>query len=284
MVNLLTVIWDLDPEIISSPISLRYYGLCFAGAFVAGFYVLQKIFKDDGVPAEWLDSILMYVIIGTVAGARIGHCVFYDWEYFQHHLLEIFLPVRFSPEFEFIGYRGLASHGAAFSIIFAVWLWSKRISKRNFLWALDRVVITVALGGFFIRLGNFLNSEIIGKPTDLPWGFVFKRAYFNNQEIASGLHLVPRHPSQLYEAFSYLSIFAILIFLHYKKQWHLKTGKIFGLFLVLLFGMRLIIENLKRNQVDFEETMFLNMGQLLSIPFILAGIYLLIRKTDTVKS
>jgi prolipoprotein diacylglyceryl transferase len=282
MNTLLSIIWDIDPEIISSPVSLRYYGLFFALAFVSGYYVLQRIYKNDGVPEEWLDSILMYVIVGTIIGARLGHCFFYDWAYFKDNLLEIILPVRFSPEFEFIGFRGLASHGAAVGIIAAVWLWSKRISKKPVLWALDRVVITVALGGFFVRMGNLMNSEIIGSPTELPWGFIFKRAYFSPEEVQAGLHLVPRHPSQLYEALSYMVIFLVLSYLHYNKKWHLKTGKIFGLFLILLFGARLLIENLKRNQVDFEEAMIMNMGQVLSIPFILAGIYLLFRKAKQI--
>ncbi|MBD81366.1 MAG: prolipoprotein diacylglyceryl transferase [Crocinitomicaceae bacterium] len=269
MPNLLHIVWDIDPEIISSPISLRYYGLLFATAFISGYYVLQKIFENDKVKAEWLDSILMYVIIGTVAGARLGHCFLYDWEYFQHHLLEIFLPVRFEPEFEFIGYRGLASHGAAVGIIASAWLWSKRISKKPVLWILDRIVITVALGGFFIRMGNLMNSEIIGLPSDLPWAFVFKQ-----------LDEIPRHPTQLYEAFSYLTIFIILFFLHFKKKLYLETGKIFGTFLILLFGIRLILEQLKENQSAFEDAMLINMGQLLSIPFILAGIFLILRKVE----
>lgn len=270
MPNFLYIIWDIDPEIISSPISLRYYGLCFATAFVLGYYVLQQIFKNDKVPVEWLDSVLMYVIIGTVAGARLGHCFLYDWDYFQHHILEIFLPVRFEPEFEFIGYRGLASHGAAVGIIFSAWLWSKRISKKTLLWILDRVVITVALGGFFIRFGNLMNSEIVGLQTDVPWAFVFKQ-----------LDDIPRHPTQLYEAFSYLAIFGVLYYLHFYKKLYLQTGRIFGIFLVALFGVRLILEQLKENQSAFEESMYLNMGQLLSVPFILLGIYLIIRKVKS---
>ena len=266
--SLLHIIWDIDPEIISSPISLRYYGLCFALAFVLGYYVLQKIFKRDGVPEEWLDSILLYVILGTVIGARLGHCIFYDWDYFQNHILEIFLPFRFEPEIEFIGFRGLASHGAAIGIIVSTWLWTKKVSKKSLLWILDRVVITVSIGAVFVRLGNLMNSEIIGLPTDLPWAFVFTR-----------IDDLPRHPAQLYESLSYLIIFITLYFLHFTKKWYDKPGKIFGLFLILLFGARAFIETFKENQSDFESAMYLNMGQILSIPFILFGIYLIIKKS-----
>ncbi|MCB0482072.1 MAG: prolipoprotein diacylglyceryl transferase [Flavobacteriales bacterium] len=254
------IVWDINPEIISSPISLRYYGLLFACAFLAGYYVLQRIFKKDGVPAEWLDSVLMHVIIGTVAGARLGHCLFYDWAYFKDHLLEIFLPVAFEPEFHFTGFQGLASHGAAFGIIIALWLWSRKVSKKSVLWILDRVVITVALGAFFIRMGNLMNSEIIGLPSNLPWAFVF-----------TAVDDIPRHPTQLYEGFSYLSFFLILLISFTKFNWKEKTGATFGLFLILQFGSRIVLEFFKENQVAFEQSMALNMGQILSIPFILAG-------------
>ena len=268
MLNFLYVVWDIDPEIISSPLSIRYYGICFALAFVLGYYVLQRIFKKDGVPEEWLDSILMYVIIGTVIGARLGHCFFYQWDYFQDHLLEIILPVQFEPEFEFIGFRGLASHGAAVGIIVASWLWCRRVSQKPLLWVLDRVVITVALGGTFVRLGNLMNSEIIGLPADKPWAFIFTH-----------VDQIPRHPAQLYESLSYLTIFFILYYLHFVRKWHEKQGKIFGLFLILLFGARAIIETFKENQSTFEDAMYLNMGQSLSIPFILFGFYLLFKKS-----
>lgn len=258
------IVWDIDPEIISSPIAIRYYGLLFACAFISGYYVLQKMFERDSVSKEWLDSVLMYVIIGTVAGARIGHCLFYDWAYFKDHILEIFLPVQFEPEFHFTGFQGLASHGATIGIILALWLWSRKISKKHILWILDRVVVTAALGAFFIRFGNLMNSEIIGGPTDVPWAFIF-----------SQVDDLPRHPTQVYEALAYLTIFLILAFLYWKKDWNNKLGGLFGVFLILLFGFRFGIEFMKENQVAFEDAMALNMGQILSIPFILIGFYFL---------
>ncbi|UTW63352.1 prolipoprotein diacylglyceryl transferase [bacterium SCSIO 12741] len=268
--HMLYITWDIDPEIISSPIAIRYYGLLFASAFLSGYFVLNRMFRNEQVNKEWLDSVLMYVIIGAVAGARIGHCVFYDWAYFQNHLLEIFLPVQFEPEFRFTGFLGLASHGAAIGIILALWLWSRKVSKKSIIWILDRVVITVALGGFFIRMGNLMNSEIIGQPTDLPWGFIFKQ-----------VDDLPRHPSQLYEALSYITIFLVLNFLYWKKKWGERSGAIFGLFLILLFAARFLIEFVKENQVAFEDGLYFNMGQLLSIPFIFGGIYFLIRAKKT---
>ena len=266
MSTLSYIIWDIDPEIISSPISIRYYGMLFASAFIAGYYILQRMFKQDNVPNEWLDSVLMHTIIGTVAGARIGHCLFYDWAYFKNHILEIFLPVAFEPELHFTGFQGLASHGAAIGIIIALFIWSRKVSKKNILWILDRVVVAVASGAFFIRLGNLMNSEIIGEPTTVAWAFVFK--------YVDGM---PRHPTQVYEALAYLTIFIILAFLFWKKDWSKRQGGIFGLFLILLFGFRFCIEFMKENQVSFEDSMALNMGQWLSIPFVLIGAYFLAR-------
>tara|TARA_B100000795_G_scaffold71878_2_gene50615 strand:- start:1749 stop:2573 length:825 start_codon:yes stop_codon:yes gene_type:complete len=266
MSTLSYIIWDIDPEIISSPISIRYYGMLFASAFIAGYYLLQRMFKQDDVPSEWLDSVLMHTIIGTVAGARIGHCLFYDWAYFKDHILEIFLPVAFEPELHFTGFQGLASHGAAIGIIIALFIWSRKVSKKNILWILDRVVVAVASGAFFIRMGNLMNSEIIGEPTTVAWAFVFK--------YVDGL---PRHPTQVYEALAYLTIFIILAFLFWKKDWSKRQGGIFGLFLILLFGFRFCIEFMKENQVSFEDSMALNMGQWLSIPFVLIGTYFLAR-------
>jgi len=266
MSTLSYISWDIDPEIISSPISIRYYGLLFATAFIAGYYLLQKMFKRDEVPNEWLDSVLMHTIIGTVAGARIGHCLFYDWAYFKDHILEIFLPVAFEPELHFTGFQGLASHGAAIGIIIALYIWSRKVSKKNILWILDRVVVTVASGAFFIRMGNLMNSEIIGEPTTVPWAFIFK--YVDQ---------LPRHPTQVYEGLAYLSIFIILAFLFWKKGWSDRQGGVFGLFLILLFGFRFCIEFMKENQVNFEDSMTLNMGQWLSIPFVLIGSYFLVK-------
>ncbi len=269
----LYIIWDIDPEIISSPISLRYYGLGWASAFIAGYYILQKIFKSDKVPEPWLDSILMYIMIGTIAGARLGDCLFYHWEYYQNNLLEIFLPIKLEPELHFTGFRGLASHGAGIGMLIAAYLWSKKISKKSMLWTMDRVALTVLIGAAFIRTGNLMNSEIIGLPSDLPWAFVFKQ-----------IDDVPRHPGQLYEALSYLIIFFLLYFLFTKKNWKKVEGSIFGLFMILMFIARFLLEFFKENQVGFEDSLSLNMGQILSIPFVIIGIVLLLKKKNKQKT
>lgn len=271
MSTLSYIIWDINPEIISSPISIRYYGMLFATAFIAGYYLLQRMFKQDDLSNEWLDSVLMHTIIGTVAGARIGHCLFYDWAYFKDHILEIFLPVAFEPEFHFTGFQGLASHGAGIGILIALFIWSRKVSKKSMLWISDRVAITIASGAFFIRFGNLMNSEIIGEPTTVPWAIVFK--YVDE---------LPRHPTQVYEALAYLSIFIVLAFFYWKKNWNKRIGGISGLFLILLFGFRFCIEFMKENQVNFEDSMTLNMGQWLSIPFILVGAYLLYNSKKTI--
>lgn len=255
--ELLKIIWTVEPDIISSPLTIRWYGLLFASAFLLGYYVLQHIFKKEGVPEEWLDKVLLYVMVGTVVGARLGHVFFYDWAYYSQNLMEI-------PQ---VWKGGLASHGAAIGIILALWLFSRKVTKKPILWILDRVVITVALGGFFIRLGNLMNHEIIGKPADVPWAFVFTR-----------IDNIPRHPSQLYEALCYLVIFGVLFFLWKKKEWGRVNGKLFGLFLVLLFSVRFMIEFVKENQSAFEQDLPLNMGQILSIPFVLFGLGLLFVK------
>lgn len=257
--------WNPSPELFEIfGISVRWYGLLFATAFLLGYKLTEKMFKSEGIPLPWLEKLFLYVIVATIAGARLGHCLFYDFAYFKDHILEIFLPVRFEPEFKFIGYQGLASHGAAIGIIAALWYYSKKISKKSILWILDRVVLAIALAGFFIRTGNLMNSEIIGLPTDMPWGFRFLRASVENPEI-------PRHPSQLYEALWYLLTFGILMYMYWKTNLKEKQGVLFGTFLVMVFLARFLIEFVKENQEAFEDTMALNMGQILSIPFVLIG-------------
>lgn len=275
MNTLADIHWTVSPEILTEPIPLRWYGLLFAGGFIAGFYIMQRFLNREGAPKPWLDSLLMYVIIGTIAGARIGHCVFYDWGYFKDHILEIFLPFRFSPEFEFTGFQGLASHGAAIGIILSLWIWSLRISKRSILWILDRVVIVVALAGAFIRTGNLMNHEIVGLPTDLPWAFIF----YGHPNFFEP-DMVPRHPTQIYEALGYIIIFGLLYKL-YHMGWDKRLGGLFGLFLAVLFGLRFVVEFFKENQVAFEDALTLNMGQMLSIPFVLAGVYFVWRSKKT---
>lgn len=249
--------------------TLHYYSLMFLIAFGLGWYIMKSIFVKENIPIEKLDSLFIYTVLATLIGARLGHVIFYDWAYFQHHLLEIFLPVRFEPEFEFTGFRGLASHGAAIGIIVAMYLYRKRVLDKPVLWILDRIVIPVASGGVFIRIGNFMNSEIIGKPTNSDYGVIFTKLGEN----------FPRHPAQLYESVCYIFVFLILWFIYWKTDKKQKLGYLFGLFLVLLWTIRFFVEFLKEPQNEERALWLLNTGQWLSIPFILAGIYFMYRPT-----
>ncbi len=255
------IIWDPSPEIFSiGSFSIRWYGLLFASGFVFGYIIFQKIFKKEGVPIEELDKFTIYVALGTVIGARLGHVCFYEPGYYCSHPSEILK----------VWHGGLASHGAALGILTAIWLFVRKSSK-NLMWLLDRITIVVALGGSFIRLGNLMNSEIVGSPSKLPWAFAFVR-----DNIERGLpENFTRHPSQLYESIFYFLLF-ILLYILYKKGWGKKSGYLFSWFLILLFGFRFIIEFFKDVQVNFEHSMAIDMGQWLSIPFIIGGIVLLI--------
>lgn len=253
---------------------LHYYSLMFIIAFTLGWYIMKKIYTRENIAIEHLDSLFIYTVLATLIGARLGHVIFYDWEYFQNNLLEIFLPVKFEPSFQFTGFRGLASHGAAIGIIVAMYLYAKRVIHKPVLWILDRIVIPVASGAIFVRIGNFINSEIIGKPTGTDYGVVFENL---GEDFA-------RHPAQLYESLSYLVIFLILWYLYWKTDKRLKTGYIFGLFLVLLWTVRFFVEFVKEPQVGERANWLFNTGQWLSIPFIIAGLYFMYRpsrKTTT---
>jgi prolipoprotein diacylglyceryl transferase len=258
--------WDVNPEIFSlGGFSVRYYGLLFALAFVFGYKIEERMFKSEQLPPKWLDKMWLYVAIATIVGARLGHCIFYEWDYYREHFIEIFLPFRYGARLQFTGFQGLASHGAAIGIIAGLWYYSRKITHHTILWALDRAVVPIALAGFFIRTGNLMNSEIIGLPTDLPWGFQFLNAHGISDP------LTPRHPAQLYEAICYLASFAVLMYLYWRTRAKEREGFLFGAFLVLIFTCRFFIEFLKENQEDFESAMLLDMGQVLSIPFILTG-------------
>jgi prolipoprotein diacylglyceryl transferase len=251
------ITWNVDPELIGFwKISIRYYGVLFAASFFFGYIIMQKMFKKEGLTTELLDNLTVYMAVATVIGARLGHCLFYQPEYYLRNPWEIL----------FIWHGGLASHGAAIGILIALYMFARK-NKKPYLWILDRIVIVVALAGFFIRMGNLMNSEIYGIETSLPWGFIFVR---DGQ-------LVPKHPTQIYEALSYLIIFIVLYWVYNKNQSKPRQGFIFGVFLIALFSVRFFIEFIKEVQVDFESSMTLNMGQWLSIPFVLAGIYLLYR-------
>ncbi|SUJ01620.1 Prolipoprotein diacylglyceryl transferase [Sphingobacterium spiritivorum] len=269
MENLFNIInWDIHPEIFKiGSFGLRYYALCWLAAFAISYVLMLKIFKREGKTQEQLDQLSIYIFLGTLIGARLGHCLFYEFDYYKDHIMEIFLPFRWDANgnFQMTGFAGLASHGAAVGILTSIYLFARK-TKINFMWVADRLVIVVPIAGAFVRLGNFFNSEMIGPPTDLPWGVVFKN-----------IDNIPRHPGQLYEALAYVIIFIVMWYLYNKKS-ILKPGYLFGIFLVLLFGARFVLEYFKIDQEDFEKNMLFNMGQILSIPFILAGFYLIFRK------
>lgn len=251
-------IWNVSPEIFHiGPVSIRWYGLLFALGFIVGYELMTRIFKLEKRRVKDIEALTVIMVLSTVIGARLGHCFFYEPEYYLANPLEILKPWQ----------GGLASHGAAIGIIIGLWIFiRRRKNEYTFLWIMDRIVITVALAGTFIRIGNFFNSEILGSEADLPWAIIFER-----------VDMVPRHPGQLYEAISYLIIFFILGFTYLKKKAAIEPGKLFGIFLTLVFGARFIIEFFKERQTDFEIGLPMHMGQLLSIPFVLLGIYFWIR-------
>lgn len=258
--------WNIKPEIFSiGSFELRYYTLCFLLAFISSYVLMLHIFKREHKPQELLDQLSIYIFIGTLLGARLGHCLFYEFDYYKDHPLEMILPYAYvNGKFTLTGFHGLASHGGAIGILTGIFLFCRK-TKTDFLWITDRLVIVIPLAGAFVRIGNFFNSEIIGLPSDLPWAVVFEQ-----------IDTVPRHPAQLYEAVCYVLIFILLWNIYHRKPL-LKPGFLFGLFLILLFGARFVLEFAKENQEAFEEGMTYNMGQLLSLPFIAIGVYLLVR-------
>ncbi len=250
--HFLIIPWNVNPEIFRiGDFAVRWYGLLFASSFLFGYLIMNRIFKNENLGESVLDRLTVYMAIGVVVGARLGHCLFYEPSYYLHHPLEILM----------IWHGGLASHGAAIGILIAIWLFTRK-EKKDYLWMLDRIAIVVALSGFFIRMGNLMNSEIYGTETTLPWGFVFLR----NHEVA------PKHPTQIYEGLAYLAIFFLLHRLYWRKKGEHIEGLLISLLCILVFTARFFIEFLKEPQVAFEATMKLNMGQWLSIPFVLLGI------------
>lgn len=257
------ITWDVNPEIISSPIHIRWYGLMFAIGFLAGYEIVARMFKHEGAPERWLGLLLVWVLGGTIIGARLGHVLFYEWAYYSQHLGDIIK----------VWEGGLASHGGAIGVILAVLCFSWITTKRSPMWTFDRLVIPIALVGGLIRLGNLFNSEIFGGPTDLPWGMMFVRSAQWQHEFFG----LACHPTQIYEALCYFALFGLLMWMYWKRNAEERPGLIFGVFLIGIFLPRFLIEFIKNNQVAFEQTMTLNMGQCLSIPFVLAGIFLVIR-------
>lgn len=307
MAHALNIVWNPSEGIDLGFFVIRFYSLMFVIAFGLGWYIMKNIFERENESVDKLDTLFIWTVLATLVGARLGHVLFYDWEYYRNHLLEIFLPFRFSPNFEFTGFQGLASHGAAISIIITMYYYSKTILKRPQMWILDRIVVPVSSGAIFVRLGNFFNSEIVGKETDSAFGIKFIRDFFTpndavnatkianpkeayeaiatNPQFAELLQQVPvKHPAQLYEAVSYVFVFALLFFLYWKTNAREKSGYLFGLFLVLLWTVRFIVEYVKESQGGFESALGLfSTGQWLSIPFILVGLYFVFTAEKPVK-
>lgn len=257
------IIWEIAPEIFNGLEFFRWYGVCWLLGLLAGYQILYSIYKSENIPPSELDNLTTYVVLGAILGARLGHILFYDPIYYWKNPIEI-LPFRIEPGFEFTGLAGLASHGGILGALFALYLYDRKYRK-GYLWLLDRITIAGAALGGFIRLGNLMNSEIIGIPSSLPWAFIFAR-----------IDQTPRHPAQLYEAIFYLGISIALYFLWKSKKFHECNGIICGLGITLIFAQRFLIEFLKENQVPFESNMALNMGQTLSIPLIIGGVALMI--------
>ncbi|MCL1092705.1 prolipoprotein diacylglyceryl transferase [Shewanella kaireitica] len=249
------IIWNVDPVAISfMGLKVHWYGILFALAIASGFQVMKRIYVRENLPVESLDNLLMYCVVGIIVGARLAHCLFYDPAYYLSHPLKIFA----------IWEGGLASHGGGLGAILALYYYQRQV-KLPFLFLLDRLAIATAIFGFFVRMANFVNSEILGLPTDKPWGIIFER-----------VDMLPRHPAQLYEAIAYLSIFALLWCIYRMTAMKQKHGAIFGLFLVLVFSSRFVIEMVKVKQAVYADTWTFSAGQLLSIPFLLVGIALLV--------
>ena len=267
---LTSIHWNVSPEFFSiGPISVRWYGLMFALGFLAGYQIMFKMFKFESSNTEWLDKLFIYTIIATIVGARLGHVFFSGWSYYSQHLIEIVLPIAKGENgYKFVGYQGLASHGGAIGIVVAIYFYSKKVTKRSILWTLDRLIIPTALVGAMIRTGNLMNSEIYGVATNLPWGFIFDR---NHETVA-------KHPTQIYEALGYLLLFLSSLWIFFKtKDLKDRTGFIIGYGFAFMFLVRFLVEFIKEDQEAFEAGMALNMGQILSIPFVLGGCYLMYR-------
>lgn len=266
--NLLYINWDVNPEIVNIlGVSVKYYGLLFLSGLVLCFNILKSIYKKENLSAQAHDALFSYALIGILAGARLGHCIFYDFDYYSQHPLEIFLPIQRGPDgaYHFTGFAGLASHGGGIGLMIMLLIYARKF-KIPLMTVLDAIAIVLPLGGVFIRLANLMNSEIIGTPTNVPWAFIFHQ-----------VDNLPRHPAQLYEAISYLIIF-LLVYLIYKKDiFKIGKGFYFGISILLIFIMRILIEFIKVDQVEFEHGMSLNMGQLLSIPFVLLGLFFIIK-------
>ncbi len=249
--------WNVSPDIFTlGPLQVRWYGLLFALGFLFGYNHGEKMFKHENIDLKWLESLFIYLIVATIVGARLGHVFFYGWDYYSQHPIEIL----------YVWQGGLASHGGVLGIIIAMIIWSMKVSKRSILWVLDRVVVPSVFIAALIRLGNLMNSEIYGIQTSMPWGFIFER---NHETVA-------KHPTQIYEALSYLLTFGVLLYMYWKTKAKDYQGMLVGVFFIMVFTSRFLIEFIKEDQEAFEAGMSLNMGQWLSIPFVVTGIILIV--------
>ena len=295
------IVWNPSVGIDLGFFVIHYYSLMFVVAFSLGYHLMKKIYQNEGQSMEHLESVFMYAVIATLLGARMGHVIFYQSELFTQDFFSVFLPFQFNPEFKFTGFQGLASHGAAIAFVIAMYLYSKKVIKKPTLWTLDRVTIPAAFGGIFVRLGNFFNSEIIGHTTDAATGVKFvqseiseyqaikitgikkaSKAYdaiVNNPNFSEVVEKLDfRHPAQLYEAFGYVFVSFILLFLYWKTEKRNSPGFMFGAYMLLIFFVRFLVEYVKKSQGGFEENLgnILTTGQWLSIPFMIVGVYFLI--------
>lgn len=274
--------WDVNPEIFRiGAVAVRWYGLFWAIGIYATLLITTKIFKHEKLPEAWVDKLFIYTVLGAILGARLGHCLFYEWKLVAEPIS--FLGITFNYENHYLSHPwellyvwrgGLASHGGAIGILIAMILFNKNVSKKGINWIFDRLLIGVCLCGAAIRFGNLMNSEIYGDATSLPWGFIFVRTGETQ----------PMHPTQIYEMIYCLVTFAIMWFMYWKKEAYKKNGLLFGIFLIGVFGSRFMLEFIKNNQEAFESGLPLNMGQWLSIPFIVWGIWLLLRNSSVPKS
>lgn len=313
----LGIIWNPNETLFNiGPLQIKYYNLLWIAAFGIGWFVMKKIFLNEKKTVEQLDSLFIHCVVSIMLGARLGHVFFYDWPHYKNHLLEILLPIRenadkalfgFIDGYEFTGFTGLASHGATIGAIISISLYARK-QNMKFLWVIDRAVVASALGAFCVRLGNFFNSEINGKPVEESFAFATKfvrdgigkrqalsitkektvnaayDALVNKAEFSEYLTKIPyKHPAQLYEGILYIFMFVILYLIYWKTDKKEKLGFLFGSFLVLLWGIRFVVEFVKESQNNLDESiltdMGLNIGQLLSVPFILIGLYFMFRPT-----
>ena len=310
MIHALNMVWNPSEGFDLGFFLLRFYSLSWVLAFGLGWYVMKPIFNRENESVESLDKLFIYTLVATMLGARLGHVIFYQPELFSEDPWSVLLPISTKPSIHFTGFAGLASHGAAIAIILTMFYIQKRVIKRSFLWILDRIVIPVSLGAIFIRLGNFFNSEIVGTETTSSLGIKFLRDKYSPSEamqitqigdkneaynaIASNPQfseflaaVTPKHPAQLYEAISYVFVFAILMFLYWKTEARNKAGYLFGLFLILLWSIRFVVEFVKESQGGFEEYSIFNAlstGQWLSIPFIIIGCYFVLKEKEVNKA